>query len=140
MKKRLIPLLGFYFLFILQISSFTTGYSQSCNGLSATYVVKESRCTATGSLQINARGGSGKFNYEILGTASSGFTSSSIFSGLRPGTYSAIVKDIISNCTFQIDSIFITGTYKEPRFGISETDVTCVNGTNGRLFVSGLTD
>src|SRR5579862_8867800 len=125
MKPTLNKVRGFLLWFIL-ICSINSGFSQVCAGFTAGYTTSESRCTATGTLQINAAGGSGTYNYELKGTSTSAFTSSSLITGLAPGTYSVIVKDIINNCSFEIDNIIITGTYIDPRFGLTETDVTCM--------------
>src|ERR1700712_3807515 len=127
MKKSLIPIRIFIILFLVLLGMINKGFSQDCSGLTASYTTIESRCTATGSLQLNASGGPGTYNDKIQGTATSDFTSSSLITGLKPGTYTAIVKDIVSNCVFEIDNIIIAGTYNDPRFGIGETDVTCMN-------------
>lgn len=132
------PIAGLIVLFILQICTISTAYSQSCSGLTATYSKTESRCIATGTFQINASGGSGTYNYKVEGTVSTAFTSSSLITGLPPGTYTITVKDIVSNCTFQINNAVITGSYSDPRFGLAETDVTCVNGNDGTISVTGL--
>jgi hypothetical protein len=140
MKQALSSLKCLLLLFVLQTGTSEFAFSQDCGGLSATYAVTESRCTATGTLQINATGGSGQFNYKLQGTSTSDFTSSSLISGLKPGTYSVIIKDIVSNCIFEIDNIIVPGTYSDPRFGITETDVTCMNGNDGTISISGLTN
>ncbi len=57
---------------------------------------------------------------------------------LVPGIYSVIIKDI-NNCTYEIDNIVITGTYADPRFGLTETDVTCMNGNDGTISVAAFT-
>jgi Secretion system C-terminal sorting domain len=121
------------------ICSIKSGFSQPCPGFSASYIATESRCTATGTLQINATGGSGSYNYQLKGTSTSDFTSSSLITGLAPGTYSVIIKDIVNNCTYEIDNIIITGTYTDPRFGLTETDVTCMNGNDGTISIAGFT-
>jgi len=135
MKPTLNKVRGFLLWFIL-ICSINSGFSQVCTGFTATYITSESRCTATGTLQINATGGSGSYNYELKGTSTSAFTSSNLITGLAPGTYSVIVKDLISNCSFEIDNIIITGTYTDPRFGLTETDVTCMNGNDGTISIA----
>jgi len=72
---------------ILQLCLVTKSFSQTCAGVTATYVATESRCIATGTLQINASGGSGNYNYRVTGPSSTPFTSSSLISGLQPGNY-----------------------------------------------------
>jgi hypothetical protein len=131
----------FVWMFAMQMVIAGSVFAQAdCIGLTASYTTTESRCTATGTLQINASGGSGSYNYKILGATTADFTSSSLISGLKPGTYSVIVKDIVNGCTFEIDNIIITGSYSDPRFGITETDVTCMNGNDGTISVAGLTN
>ena len=139
MKPTLNKVRVFLLWFIVLTCSINSGYTQVCTGFTATYVATESRCTATGTLQINATGGSGSYNYQLKGTSTSDFTSSSLITGLAPGTYSIIVKDIINNCTYEIDNVIITGTYMDPRFGLTETDVTCMNGNDGTISVAGFT-
>jgi hypothetical protein len=121
------------------ICSIHSGYSQICPGFNAGYLTTESRCTATGTLQINATGGSGSYNYQLKSPSGSEFTSSSLITGLAPGTYTVIVNDLVNNCTTEIDNIIITGTYTDPRFGLTETDVTCMNGNDGSITVAGST-
>ncbi len=138
MKLNLYPITGFIMLFFLQFSLVNNLAAQDCSGLTATYTSTESRCTATGSLQVNASGGSGTYNYKVSGTVSEDFTSSSTITGLPPGFYNLTVKDIVSGCTYEIDSISISGSYSDPRFGITETDVTCVNGNDGVISVAAM--
>ena len=139
MKPTLNKVRIFLLWFLFLICSINSGFSQVCTGFTATYITSESRCTATGTLQINATGGSGSYNYELKGTSTSAFTSSSLITGLAPGTYSVIVNDIISNCSFEIDNIIITGSYIDPRFGLTETDVTCMNGNDGTISIAAFT-
>jgi hypothetical protein len=138
MKPALSFFQGLMLWFVLQIIFVNFGFSQSCNGFTASYVTTESRCTATGTLQINASGGSGSYNYQLLGSSTSDFTSSSQITGLAPGTYKAFIKDIVTNCIFEIDNIIIAGSYSDPRFGLTETDVTCMNGNDGTVSVAGM--
>ncbi|HZK64854.1 MAG TPA: hypothetical protein VFC34_11960 [Puia sp.] len=99
MKLNLCPKHGVFVLLVLQLFALSHLAAQDCSGLTATYTAKESRCTATGALQINASGGSGTYNYKLTGSITTDFTSSSLITGLAPGTYNIIVKDIISGCT-----------------------------------------
>jgi hypothetical protein len=139
MKLKFYPKAGFIALLSL-CSTINMLSAQDCSGLTANYISKESRCTATGTLQINASGGSGTYNYKVTGPASSDFTSSNLITGLPPGTYGVTVKDVVSGCTFDITNIVITGSYSDPRFGITESDVTCVNGNDGTVSVAALTN
>jgi Secretion system C-terminal sorting domain len=140
MKLKVNPYRGFMVMLVLMISCINLGFSQDCSGLTASYVSTESRCTATGTLKITASGGSGTYNYKVQGPTTADFTSANLITGLQPGTYSIIVKDIISACTFEIDNVVIAGSYSDPRFGLAETDVTCMNGNDGKISVAGLTN
>ncbi len=123
-----------------QTGLMSNAVAQDCTGFNATATPTESRCTATGTMKFVAAGGSGNYNYSVNGAVSSGFTSSSTITGLPPGTYAAYIKDVVTGCIIRKDStIVIGGSYQDPRFGISETDVTCSNGSDGTVFVSAVT-
>jgi hypothetical protein len=107
-----------------------------CASLTATYQTTESRCQATGMVQINASGGSGNYQYKVTGPVSTPYTSSSLISGLSPGRYLVTVKDIFTNCEYAKDSITIDGDYIVPTFTMVATDVTCINGTDGTITVT----
>jgi hypothetical protein len=55
--------------FILTVTSLLpkNSFAQNCNLLTATYTTTESRCAATGTVQINASGGSGTYQYKATG-------------------------------------------------------------------------
>jgi hypothetical protein len=125
-------------LFILAACINTESFSQSCAGLTATYSVTESRCMATGTIQITPSGGSGNYNYKITGPSSTAFTSSNVITGLQPGTYVLTVRDIVANCIVEVNNVVIAGSYSDPRFSLVATDVTCTNGNDGTLSVSSL--
>jgi len=114
------------------------GLSQNCRELTATYTVFESRCTATGAVQLRAIGGTGNYNYKMAGPTTVDYTSSSYITGLQPGTYILTVRDISTNCTVDINNIVVPGTYVTPKFGLTETDVTCNNGSDGTISVTGI--
>lgn len=114
------------------------GLAQNCRELKATYTTTESRCTATGSVKITASGGSGTYNYKMDGPTVVDYTSSNNITGLQPGTYTLTVKDVVTACTLQINNIVIPGSYVQPRFGLTQTDVTCNNGNDGSITVTGL--
>jgi hypothetical protein len=97
--------------------------------------VHESRCVATGAIDINASGGSHNYNYRATGTINTPFTSSNSITGLPPGYYSILVKDLYSNCTKQVDSVYVPGTYSDPRFQLVKTDASCL-GNDGTISVS----
>jgi azurin len=106
-----------------------------CGTLGATYIPTESRCEATGTVQINAFGGSGNYQYKVTGPVSTAYTSSNLISGLSPGRYLVTILDIVTNCEYARDSITIDGDYIAPTFSMVATDVTCINGNDGTIKV-----
>ncbi len=113
------------------------GFSQNCNNLTATSIGYESRCAATGSIKITASGGSGSYKYRTFGPVNTNYTSTDSITGLAAGTYTVQVNDIIRNCTFTINDVIVTGSYQDPRFILTKTDVTCDNGSNGSIALVG---
>jgi len=114
-------------------------FAQACSTLTATYITTESRCAATGTVQINATGGSGNYQYKATGPVIINYTSSSLITGLLPGSYLITVKDVVTNCIYANDSITIAGDYVAPNFTMASTDVTCINGNDGIITVTGQT-
>jgi hypothetical protein len=122
-KFYLLPLLLFLFIY---------SRAQVCSSLTFTYTTSESRCVATGSITVNVTGGSGDYNYKAVGPITTPVTSSNIITGLPPGTYSVIVKDLNTGCTKQIDNIHVDGSYSDPRFQLTKTDASCA-GNDGTI-------
>jgi hypothetical protein len=122
------------FLFVL-LSALQNSIAQPCSPLTTSYSTTESRCAATGSVQINAAGGSGNFMYRVSGVLNTNFSTNSLITGLPAGRYAVIIKDIISGCVYQNDSVTVSGDYRDPRFLMSKTDVTCINGSDGTITV-----
>jgi Secretion system C-terminal sorting domain len=138
MKLKFYPIHRLLMLMILSACIITESFAQTCPGLTVTYTATESRCMATGTLQINAAGGSGTYNYKASGPSATAFTSSSLITGLQPGTYTITVKDIIANCTLDVNNVVITGSYSDPRFAVTSSDVTCNNGNDGTISIASL--
>jgi hypothetical protein len=136
--KQFYPILRLLTLMILPACIVIESYSQSCSNLTVTYAAAESRCMATGSLQITVTGGSGNYNYKVAGPTSTAFTSSNLITGLQPGTYSLTVRDIVANCNLDVSNVVISGSYSDPRFSLLQSDVTCNNGNDGTISVTGL--
>ncbi|MEO6289238.1 MAG: hypothetical protein ABIO76_04930, partial [Ginsengibacter sp.] len=107
--------------------------AQDCSQLGATFKSYESRCAATGSIKVTATGGSGSYKYKTVGPVNSNFTTSDSITGLSAGTYTVVINDIVTNCTFTHNNIVVAGTYEDPRFTLSEVDVSCDNGNNGSI-------
>ena len=112
--------------------------AQKCLDLTATIQTNESRCASTGSIEIMASGGTGNYKYKVQGPVNTDFTTSSSITGLSAGTYTVIVNDIQSNCTFTKTGVVVIGAYQDPRFGLEGYNVTCDNGNNGSIKVYGL--
>ncbi len=140
MKLDLYPYKGYCYAFLLNLIFVATSVAQDCSSFTATYSTTESRCIATGTISVTASGGSGNYNYKAVGPVSTTFTSSSVISGLPAGTYAVTVKDIGNNCEVTETSVVVPGSYSDPRFGLTSTDVTCTNGTDGTISVTGLTN
>jgi hypothetical protein len=121
-----------FYLLPLLLFLFTYCKGQDCSGLSFTYSASESRCVATGSITVTVTGGSGNYNFKAVGPISTPLTSSNIITGLPPGYYTVSVKDLNSNCTVQHDSVFISGSYNDPRFQLTKTNATCA-GNDGTI-------
>ncbi len=138
MKKQIL----YYVLLISLCFSFEYAHSQ-CGSLAASIATTESRCTATGSIIITASGGIAPQNYQYrlsAGPITTAFTSSNTISGLLPGTYSAIVRDVTANCTITIPNIIVAGTYVAPSIFYNSTQPTCMNGSNGIISVTSQSD
>ncbi len=111
--------------------------AQPCSSLSATATSYESRCAATGSIKIMATGGSGSYKYKVTGFVNSNYTTSDSITGLGAGTYTVIVNDIVNNCTFNVPNVVVNGTYQDPRFTLAGVHVSCDNGNNANITVTG---
>ena len=111
--------------------------AQDCSLLTATFTTYESRCAATGSIKVFATGGSGSYKYKTIGPVTSNFTSSDSLTGLSAGTYSVVITDIVSNCTFTQTNLIVPGSYQDPRFALIKTDVSCDGINNGNIQVNG---
>jgi SprB repeat len=135
MKKLYLQGILFVGLILLALLPKKT-FSQTCDSLTATYVEMESRCAATGSVQINVSGGSGTYEYKAVGPVVTNYTSSSLITGLSAGRYLIIIRDVINNCVYDKDSITIAGNYLAPNFTMVSNDVTCINGNDGTITVT----
>ncbi|HEY5369853.1 MAG TPA: T9SS type A sorting domain-containing protein [Hanamia sp.] len=114
-------------------------YSNSAQAqLTATFTGYESRCAATGAIKIVASGGSGSYQYKAEGPVNISFTGQDSITGLSKGFYKITVNDILTNETISQNNILVKGTYSDPKFFLGHTDVSCDNGYNGSISVSGL--
>jgi hypothetical protein len=123
-----------FYAFFLLLLLFDLAYGQDCSSLSFTYSTAESRCVATGSITVNVSGGSGNYNYKAIGPVTTPVTSSNIITGLAPGYYSVLVTDLTTTCSKQIDSIYVNGSYSDPRFQLTKSDASCA-GNDGSISV-----
>jgi hypothetical protein len=113
-----------------------------CGTLAATVNTLESRCTSTGSIIINASGGMVPENYQYRisdGPVTTPYTSSTTISGLPPGTYTIMVRDVTANCTMTIPNNLVQGSYAVPGIFYNSSAITCMNGTDGAIFVTNQT-
>lgn len=132
--------LHLWFLALLCCTFPSVLFSQTydCNNLLVSYTTVESRCSSTGIVNVTVTGGSGNYNYKVTGTVSTPFTSSNVISGLPPGTYNVVVEDVVSGCIREVNGALVTGNYAAPSFSLINTDVTCINGTDGSISATGL--
>ena len=89
-------------------------------------------------IKITATGGSGSYKYKATGPVNTNFTSSVSITGLPAGTYVITVNDITTNCTFTVNNVVVAGSYQDPRFTLLKSDVTCDNGNNASISVTGV--
>jgi hypothetical protein len=129
MKK--LYFLTLYFFIVLKLAA------QDCSVLQFNTSVTESRCAATGSISINATGGSSNYNYRVTGPVPKSYTSSNLITGLKAGYYTVFVKDVNTGCEKQTDSVYVPGSYLDPRFQLSKVNVSCT-GNDGSISAIGL--
>lgn len=110
--------------------------AQTCAGLSVTYSVIESRCVSTGSIQINASGGSGNYEYKVTGPLVTAYTPSNNITGLLPGIYLVTIHDISNNCIYANDNVIVPGTYVDPTFNMTATTASCAGVPDGSITVT----
>ncbi|RYY56766.1 MAG: T9SS type A sorting domain-containing protein [Chitinophagaceae bacterium] len=133
--KQVITLVLAFVLFA-QNSQSQSG-TTNCENLQATYSTTESRCASTGTITISVTGGSGEYSYKILEPFTTPLTSTSQISGLPPGTYTVQAKDMVSGCTLVLENVVVAGSYSDPRFQLTKTDVSCTGGSDGAINVTG---
>ncbi len=131
----------FYFVLVIAFCLFTSFpallKAQTCNSITATTATYESRCAATGSIKIVVSGGSGSYKYKVTGPVNSNYTTADSITGLGAGTYTVVINDIVNNCTISKTNVVVAGTYLDPRFSLNVVDVSCDNGSNGSISVTG---
>ena len=135
MKKQFYPVFYLLLFFLLGLLQVHYASAQTCTGITASYSITESRCAATGTIQVTASGGSGNYLYRVLGPVTTNFSTSNLITGLPAGRYLAVIKDLTANCIYQHDSVTVPGSYQAPSFLMNKTDVTCINGNDGTITV-----
>ncbi len=110
-------------------------FSQACNTLTATYRTTESRCAASGSIQIDVTGGSGNYEYKVSGPVNTIYTSSNIITGLPAGNYLVSIQDIGLRCFYERDTVTVDGGYRDPNFTLTSDPATCIGIGNGAITV-----
>lgn len=136
MKKKLLLLLYTSLLYTIIFPAAGSVKAQ-CSGIQVNYTTSESRCMSTGTISIAVTGGSGNYNYKAEGPLVTSFTSSGTITGLKPGTYKIIVKDVAQGCLVEKEGVVVEGSYQDPRFGLTHTNVSCA-GNDGTISVTGL--
>jgi Secretion system C-terminal sorting domain/SprB repeat len=126
----------FYALLFLIAFPFLRIAAQPCDSLIVTAESFESRCASTGRIVITASNGSGTYNYSVTGPVSTPYTSSNEITGLPAGTYTVSVRDVVNDCIYTLPQpVIVMGDYDDPRFSVTKTNVTCINGTDGTITV-----
>lgn len=136
MKKKLLLLLYTSLLYTFLHPTVASVQAQ-CSGIQVSYTTTESRCMSTGTISVAVTGGSGNYNYKAEGPLVTSFTSSGTITGLKPGTYKIIVKDVARGCQVETAGVVVQGSYQDPRFGLTHTNVSCA-GNDGTISLSGL--
>jgi hypothetical protein len=126
-----------FYLLPLLLFSLVQSFGQTCPGLNLSYTIQESRCVATGAINVQATGGSGNYNYQAIGPITTTVTSSPQITGLPPGTYTIKVRDLNNNCSKEVSGVVVPGSYTDPGFGLVKTDAGCT-GNDGTISVTGL--
>ncbi|MET0635862.1 MAG: T9SS type A sorting domain-containing protein [Chitinophagaceae bacterium] len=121
---------------LLLLAQNSHSQSANCENLQVSFLTTESRCAATGSITITATGGSGNYGYKILEPFNTPLTSTSQISGLPPGTYTVYTKDMTTGCTVIEENVVVTGSYGDPRFQLTKTDLSCTSGSDGVITVT----
>ncbi len=112
-------------------------WAQGCAGVQVAYTTTESRCMSTGAITLAVTGGSGSYNYKVEGPVNTAYTSSNIITGLQAGTYTITVRDVNNNCITTVENVAVAGSYQDPRFTLSRTNVSCARN-DGTITVNGL--
>ena len=99
-----------FYLLPLLLFSLVQSFGQTCPGLNLSYTIQESRCVATGAINVQATGGSGNYNYQAIGPITTTVTSSPQITGLPPGTYTIKVRDLNNNCSKEVSGVVVPGS------------------------------
>ena len=134
-KQIAFTLTGLLFASVLSLSSLSV---QAQCGSGATVNVGESRCEATGSVEILSASGAGPFTYDFISYpvdyVYTGPTSSNVLTGLNPGNYTVRVVDQGAGNCFSDYNFTVTGNYLQPTYTVTPSSVSnCSNGSNGSL-------
>jgi hypothetical protein len=140
-NQNLKRILNFLLLSICLLTSTLT--IAQCGNLTATATAYESRCAATGSIVITASGGTlpERYQYKIvIGPVTTSFSNSNTFAGLPPGNYTIQVRDLTANCFITLPVLIVNGSYNAPSIFYTSTPLTCINGSNGTIYVTNQTN
>ena len=117
---------------------FATPLAAQVCSLTAGASTTKSDCKATGSISLTVANGSGNYNYTVTGPGYNSTTSSAVIGGLQSGFYTVVIKDIVTGCVVNLDSVKVDGTYQDPRFTLDVTDVSCNGAADGVITVTNL--
>ena len=121
MKQSLLLALAFCFFALLS-------NAQTINSIAST----ESRCSASGTLTVNASGGTAPLSYQITaGPSTTLAQSSNVFTALAAGTYTIKVTDAVGGTATQTATV--AGTFTPMVITNIPTSPYCVGGSNGKI-------
>lgn len=107
-------------------------------GTGAIITTQESRCVATGIITAAGAQGAGPFIYDFISYpadyAYTGPTSNNVITSLNPGNYILRIIDQGTANEFTDYAVTVPGSYIEPNYNITVTNVAgCYNGMNGSI-------
>ncbi len=126
------------FTFLVVVILLFSGTQIFAQGNGATITAEESRCVATGIITATGAQGTGPFLYDFVSYpvdyAYTGPSASNVITALNPGNYTLRIIDQGAGNSFTDYSVVVPGTYIEPDYNPTATDITnCYNGTNGSI-------
>ncbi len=104
--------------------------------LAATVTTVNSQCPSTGSITVNATGGTAPYSYLLrIGQFSIGPQSSNVFNSLPASTYSVVVTDATS-ASVQLDNVTVASSYVQMNPTARAITETCGGSNTGSIVLS----